>query len=207
LKKKDLSLKRNILVKNVSNLSDARYCAAMGVQIMGFAVDPKDLGYISPDTILEIKEWVEGIEIALQVGTLEENEIRELIEKINSDIIICDASNHLEINGLSCKLYSSFSNLQNLHNDDWINPAQDINGYIFKLPDPHNGNKLTDSLHKMNSLPQISVFVEMPNLEDHIEEYSNSWKNIGYVLSGGKETTVGFKDFNELAPVLEFLED
>jgi len=53
-------LNRKVIATHVTNLTDARYFAARGVDYLLF-----DLDAISLDKTIEIKEWVEGPEIML----------------------------------------------------------------------------------------------------------------------------------------------
>ncbi len=69
-------LNKKVIATEVTNLTDARYFAARGVQYLLF-----DLDNISIQKILEIKEWVEGPEILLlfssnSVDFLDESVIR-----------------------------------------------------------------------------------------------------------------------------------
>ena len=53
-------LNRSIIATQVTNLTDARYFAARGIEYLLFDMDESSI-----DTILEIKEWVEGPKILL----------------------------------------------------------------------------------------------------------------------------------------------
>ncbi|MFM1835376.1 MAG: hypothetical protein RJA04_63, partial [Bacteroidota bacterium] len=48
-------LKTLVKVSAITNLSDARYCAGMGVDLLGFP-----LGKISIDQFTEIRNWLAG---------------------------------------------------------------------------------------------------------------------------------------------------
>lgn len=56
-------LQRQVLVRNISNLTDARYCAGMGVHILLFS---PDRSLISWEEIKEISQWLSGIEIGIE---------------------------------------------------------------------------------------------------------------------------------------------
>lgn len=53
-------LSRKVIATDITNLTDARYFAARGVDYLLF-----DMGKISLEQALEIKEWVEGPELLL----------------------------------------------------------------------------------------------------------------------------------------------
>ena len=56
-------------INAVTNLSDARYCAGMGVAFLGFCLDKSDPSYISPEQFKKITGWIQGVAL---VGELEE---------------------------------------------------------------------------------------------------------------------------------------
>jgi len=57
-------LKIKVIADNILNLTDARYFAAYGVDYLVFNQEE-----IPPQTIREIKDWVEGVSILLDVRT------------------------------------------------------------------------------------------------------------------------------------------
>jgi hypothetical protein len=52
-----------VLVRDLSNLAEARYCAGMGVKYIGFEFNPDHESYISAAKRNEIIQWVSGVEI------------------------------------------------------------------------------------------------------------------------------------------------
>ena len=62
-------LKLKVAALSITNLTDARYFAAYGVDFLGFVLDPEDGEFIGFDRIKEIVEWVEGPKILAQVKT------------------------------------------------------------------------------------------------------------------------------------------
>ena len=77
--------KNKIWAANVNNLSDARYFAAMGVDIMSFiCADHQDMVRIHA-----IKDWVEGPKIAIELQGLEYSDLHsKFIEEIKADIVL-----------------------------------------------------------------------------------------------------------------------
>ena len=76
-----MSLKYFVKVGNVNNLSDARYCSAMGVNQLGFKLNDFDNNSSIIDNIKEIIGWINGVDI---VGEFDNNNV----EFINSIIKI-----------------------------------------------------------------------------------------------------------------------
>ena len=71
-------LKIKVIADNILNLTDARYFAAFGVDYLVF-----DLAGIAPQAIMEIKEWVEGVKILLDVKGSLTPELLETMIKIS----------------------------------------------------------------------------------------------------------------------------
>jgi phosphoribosylanthranilate isomerase len=57
-------------VRRVTNLSDARYCAGMGVDMLGYVIDPAHADYVSPKIYQEISGWIAGPRRVVEILTL-----------------------------------------------------------------------------------------------------------------------------------------
>jgi phosphoribosylanthranilate isomerase len=52
-------LTKTVKISNVTNLSDARYCAGMGVEMLGFSIDEDSPNYISPkNSRISVPGWL-----------------------------------------------------------------------------------------------------------------------------------------------------
>ena len=63
-----MALKTIVKVGSITNLSDARYCAGMGVEMLGFAFDPSHGYYLQAIQFNEIIKWVSGVTIVGELG-------------------------------------------------------------------------------------------------------------------------------------------
>lgn len=200
-------LKTVVKVGKISNLSDARYCAGMGVQYLGFPIDPENPGYVSPETLKTIKEWVVG---PLFVGETSSLDIQSIREKVASYDIDC-----LEITspGIIPDLQSSGLPLI-LRLD--LPKYADADGLIKMIQG--SGSKvdyilldnIVESNHEMKFLaslarnhPIVASFAESPNTIHH---WLDSYGFYGISLRGGTEIKPGYKDYDDLADILEILE-
>jgi phosphoribosylanthranilate isomerase len=50
-----------IKVNGISSLTDARYCAGMGVHKLGLHFDENGIGGMDPTQFASIKAWIEGV--------------------------------------------------------------------------------------------------------------------------------------------------
>ncbi len=63
-------MNQNVKIKlgNVTNLSDARFAAAAGIDYMGFCFDPQSVSYIPPVKAKEIIDWTTGCFVVAEFG-------------------------------------------------------------------------------------------------------------------------------------------
>jgi phosphoribosylanthranilate isomerase len=61
-----MSLKTKVKAGNITNLSDARYCAGMGVDWLSFPAEK-----VNPVKFKEITDWVTGPQFVLEAEALE----------------------------------------------------------------------------------------------------------------------------------------
>lgn len=188
-----MSLKTNVKAGNITNLSDARYCAGMGVEWLGFPADK-----VSPVLFKEITDWVTGPKFVLEADTLSSPEIL-------SDYPV----SLVEIG------YEKLEWITLFPGREWV--------VKFKLSEWHHlRNKLTahrnsniilivelnespdkDWLTKLNQ--EFPVLVEFDESKFSLNEVLNL-PVTGIQISGSQELKPGLKNFDSLASVLEELE-
>lgn len=71
-----MALKTLVKVSGVNNLSNARYCAGMGVDMLGFDMDNMPI-----EQYTEIRNWVAGVKI---VGETNETDVEKVLLKIEA---------------------------------------------------------------------------------------------------------------------------
>jgi phosphoribosylanthranilate isomerase len=77
-----MSLKPFIKASSITNLSDARYFASYGVEMMGFCFDPKASEFVTPFKMNEISGWIEGPKL---VGEFAHLSVEAIIETIQAE--------------------------------------------------------------------------------------------------------------------------
>lgn len=82
-----MALKTYVKVSNINNLSDARYCAGMGVDVLGFPIDQQLPQPVSPDEFQEITEWVSGPLFAGEFGPTTIEDVKLALRSYQLDII------------------------------------------------------------------------------------------------------------------------
>jgi phosphoribosylanthranilate isomerase len=80
-----------VKVSNIKDLSNARYCAGMGVELLGFDVDE-----LSVETFTEIKNWITGVKIVAETKQVSLEAITEIAQKFAPDYIQVPSAAGLE---------------------------------------------------------------------------------------------------------------
>ena len=199
-----MSLKYFVYVGAVNNLSDARYCSAMMVDIIGFDVNEFSVKCLNEEKVKDISTWINGVKI---VGDFENSSKEHITKLINKNIfssIMIDISNHYLLNNL------------------------DIDNVIIKISDNHYNEELISSiLDNHKNLIEIIVFESFNNLKlEFIKSLNNKLRilvkplpslsdtkkmldkyNLGLYLNGSDEIRPGYKDYDSLSEILEDIDE
>ena len=196
-----------IKLGNITNLSDARFAAAAGIEYMGFCFDTNNVNYIPPIKAKEIIDWTSGCFVVAEFGNQSIHEILAITEMLNIDIL--EINNHLLPTDLAeidkpiiKKLDISLLNKESL--------TAEINSYLtkvdaFHLFASHENNSITaEQLKEICDNHKIiwGINTSSKTIKSILETYQPYALNI----SGGDEEKTGVKDFDELNDILEVLE-
>lgn len=206
-----MALKTLVKISSVNNLSDARYCAGMAVDFMGFDLNPTSESYVNYQNFVELTGWISGVELVGEfnsANTIEQ--IKEAIKTYELNAIqICKPDHVKELTGIVKHIFLKY-------NVDKIGKAEEVavqmeglrnevSYFLFESEKdiqykPHIKNEV---LKLAEGYPVIMGF----NLHvDSINELLSSARLKGIALKGGEEIRPGYKDFDELADILEAIE-
>lgn len=202
-----MQLKTFVKVGNITNLSDARYCAGMGVDVLGFKLE-EDATSVSSQLFEEISGWLSGTAFAgefinsdaqtirkkatdLKLEYVQVNDI-QLANELSNDFKVIyqlDIETEKEVQELSEKLSKLEESVQYALIDTSEKNLEDL---------------LAESLQKTSSsVPILKAFdVDESNVLKSLETTAIA----GIALYGSNEIRPGFKDYDELADILETLE-
>lgn len=198
-----MSLKVKVKVGNITNLSDARYCAGMGVDMLGFSISEDERQGISEVKFKEITNWVSGPEFVLEVHegaipTVGEEHSINLIELQASRIenLLLSRSKHQYLIGIDVSDWTQYkSNL--------LKHVGAINYLIV------SNSKSLDNFQVKRLIEEMSIdFSVLLGFEIKIvllDEYL-TWPIAGLSLNGSEELSPGIKDYDHLSFILEKLE-
>jgi phosphoribosylanthranilate isomerase len=191
-----MALKTKVKVGRITNLSDARYCAGMGVDMLGFSTSGPNS--ISFDKFKEINGWITGPKLVLEVHKTEDVEIA----------LSTYLANFLEVNiDLldSLKPRDGVSLIVRIDIGRWdknllsTSGRQDIEHILIE-----NYTRTNEE-----TLKQISktypILLELNDSTFKLDEVLELPID-GIALMGSDELRPGLKDYNQLSQVLEKLD-
>jgi phosphoribosylanthranilate isomerase len=191
-------LKTTIKVSNLNNLSDARYCAGMGVEMLGFSMDELDF-----DKFKEMRGWLAGVQI---VGETDSKNI-DLVEKYQPDFLeVSDWENIIEIQRIGkpviLKVDFATANLPALFQ------ATKGNVEYFVLENSDEFGIVDDAiLSQLDAWSfQYPIILGFGIKESNANDLLEQTQLTGFVLKGGNEIRPGIADNEELMNILEILE-
>ncbi|MBY0434220.1 MAG: hypothetical protein K2U26_08935 [Cyclobacteriaceae bacterium] len=190
-----------LYVDRITNLSDARYCAGMGVDLLGAMVDTVSDEYVSPKAWHDMMGWVAGPkQVAHTLAT--DISASEIIQSYKPDFIHCPAEAILK-NTVSAdvEIIAEISFL------DWQQKQELLKLYkgqirylvLTQLP---SENEAVRFLSKVAS--DIPLLLELNDtFTGDVKSFFEKTGVAGFVLQGERELQPGLKEYNHLSRVLE----
>lgn len=199
-----MTLKTMVKVGQITNLSNARYCAGMGVNMLGFVVDDGSEFFISPEQFREISGWVAGVEF---VGEISGSQIPELTGYSFSYLQVSDRAlpEIVHASGYACIFYINTDNYVPEHIAQMMEEQQKYVSYF--LLEGLNPDILDDAeLERITTwAASYPVWLGSGITPHNLEKLLASGIR-GIALYGGSESKPGFKDYDELTDILEALD-
>lgn len=186
-------VKTKIKISSVNNLTDARYFAAWGVDFIGFDINPESPAFLSPPLLKEISEWVEGPQIVLEAGKIEdENWLLTYLEQNPTSFLQWEYG-YGPIEGFNGFEVSSLqSRNDNLRSENIV--IQSTIGI--------NAFSAEDLQYLSDIRISRSVYLDVPFSHEEWDDFMNLNLD-GLVLRGGLEEKTGFKSYDELDLIFE----
>lgn len=193
-----MALKLSVKIGDVTNLSDARYAAGMGVDYIGFNINPDSEHFVTADTFSEIVNWISGVGIIGEVGEKMPEESENfgpmLVETSNPEL-----TEELEE-------YIFRINTQNITAGqivELIEQAPNAKFYVLELS---RESIVSNELELTELCKNYSTYLSTNFNEALLDKVVNQIKPKGIEIKGTLEDQPGFKDYDGIADVLEWLE-
>lgn len=200
-----MALRCTIKVSSITNLSDARYAAGMGVEMLGFSVQEHKENFISAETYQEITSWISGADFVLEIAQCSSlQELQDILEKypcnaleIEDEHLLATLIQNAEFSeDLPVKL------LWKVKNKDFFSQNAElwrkwVHYFVFSKTDINFCQKFAE---------KYPIFLEGDFSAVEVEKILSETAIKGFSLKGSSEIAPGLKDFDHLAEVLEILE-
>lgn len=205
-----MALKTFVKISSVNNLSDARYCAGMYVNLLGFSLEDTSENFVSPEKYKEITDWLSGLEYVAEFNFSHPESMLAQLQRYPG-IQYIELTEEIHLGMLANTDYGLILRKQ-------VNQLDELEELISKSP-TYKQNEVTlllvsdslqldeNTLSKIKSLAKgcqvlLGFGLEASSVEKIVEFTGVK----GIALQGGVEIKPGLKDFDELADILEVLE-
>ncbi len=182
-----MPLKTFVKVGSITNLSDARYCAGMGVDLLGFRVIEGQDNHLAPKQFQEIRGWVTGPGVVAELyGIQDEAELDAILENYKPD--------YLEMGATEIAMFSSLPlpYILKLTGDDSIEDLAIEPAYLM-------GSSVQDAV---SSCP----FLLHAEADFDVDKALANPNIKGIAMDGSSELRPGLKEYKMLADILEQLD-
>lgn len=189
-----MPLKTLVKVGSITNLSDARYCAGMGVDMLGFRAVEGAKDHIDHKLYQQIRGWVSGPKfIAECYGLNESTPVQDIISNFAPDYIEVSFNEYLNTRH---KFKIPF--IVNVRDTDSIPAGETFQDVAYWLTTSSSPSTVIVDSQK----PILFDAAENQNIDDALMSPFFS----GISLAGSPEVRPGFKDYGNLSEILEKLE-
>ena len=189
-----MALRTFVFVSGINNLSDARYCAGMEVDQLGFHIEKDHPNYTAPDKFTEMAEWLSGVDFVAEVSSPQAT--FENITDYDVQTIKIENLDQVDV-ALGTGLDVVFATTDvSTARKAWSFSGENLSYVLFSGP-------VDQAIELANEMPVVATEGISP---ETINELLDKSKLKGIGLEGGDEIRPGFKDFDELADILEALE-
>jgi phosphoribosylanthranilate isomerase len=191
-----MPLKTLVKVGSITNLSDARYCAGMGVDMLGFAAVEDMDNHISQDLFQQIRGWVSGPQVVAEMyGLKKTTDIHAILQNYAPDMVEVTFETY---QNLKSEIQLPF--IVALSANELSNMAEHHKRVAYWLVDESSVGKLKGKVG-----PQPILFKSTE--KDKIESALQAGTVKGVAINGSPELRPGFKDYDDLSEILDFLEE
>lgn len=183
-----------VKVSGITSLTDARYCAGMGVQYLGLQFDSSLHAPLSLTEFRAIQEWIEGIE---WVGEYFGNSISEIKELASGYGITL-----WEVRQAELIVQLAEVGLIPCYYGDQVPDLKMISDCRYQII-PFDSDKLIAS--QIQSMPTkiIDGITDEVSLKLALQKHPDC----GFQFHSGEEERPGWMDLSDLQEVLEFLDE
>ena len=204
-----MSLKTLVKINHVSNLSDARYCAGMGVEMLGFEFNTASTHYVTPQKMKEISGWLSGVKIVAEINNLKPENFIETFEEIHFD--------YIQVQNILLKNIKDL-NYPIIYKIDWNeeNTFDKFDSYFYEFKNYVSYFLISSEIEKIKpeDLKEINLISEKYNVLLNFNLSGEDFNHIlletkikGIAINGNTEIKLGYTNTDSIADILETIEE
>jgi phosphoribosylanthranilate isomerase len=202
-----MALKTKVKINRITNLTDARYCSGMYVDVLGFSLEDANPHYISPSQFQEITGWISGTDYAAEFTDSDAFTIERQLADYPGITWIesSDLDTLFQLKSLGKKLIyrTALDEVESilpklaLLNQDQI---------ILHITSTENTLSIDNKLVIDKLASKVSLFLGFGINPENASSLAEIPGLAGLALDGGDEIKPGLRDFDQLGSILENLE-
>lgn len=203
-----MALATAIKISGVNHLTDARYCAGMHVDMLGFCLEETSPRFLSPDLFRDITGWISGIDLVAEFSTSNTSTIQEAL-KLYPGIthVECEElESLLPLRGKNLGLIYKTSIDRLMHQQELFEKLKDQN-ITLHFTSQYNILNIDYQNFILNASSYSSIYLGFGIKAENAKRLSQMPGVKGLVLDAGDEIKPGLRDFEQLADILESLEE
>jgi phosphoribosylanthranilate isomerase len=203
-------LKTIVKISNVTNLSDARYCAGMGVEMLGFSIDESAESYVDLKKFNDIRSWIAGVQIVAETELTEASLLLEKLESYqpnaiqisNAELLPWLKSETTKPLILKVEADQDADTIEEI----LIKNAPYVTYFLFESSsDTSLSGDWPDFLTTLSA--RFSILLGFGITTENAPFLLDDVNIAGIALRGGEEIRPGYKEFGDLMDILEALEE
>lgn len=206
-------LKLDVFAGTIGNLTDARYFAAREAKWLGFNLDKMNPLSVSVMEVNAIKEWLDGVQIVGEFGDVSNSELADTVENIGLDAVLAGPFTSKEaIEGIGVPVFKEVVIEKSMTEDELSGLLEEYEGNVAYFVLDFDKNKVYPGSAGFTKeyLSELSerypLIVSFPWELYGIDAATSDGKWSGILMRGGEEEKVGFKSFDDLDEILDYLE-
>lgn len=206
-----MSLKLSVKVSNITNLSNARYCAGMGVEYLGFDLNESSPNYISPSQFGDMVSWVTGV---THIGEFDSRasaaDIKLATQNYKLDgLQIEDIGLLEELSELSMPIIFKVALNDEKAIERFLKEVDAITPYTEQILIASSNSDLYSQIdHEISSMENKAQWIRAFDVSlTSIETLLNQKIYPTIELQGIDEDRPGFNDYGDLMDILEVIEE
>jgi phosphoribosylanthranilate isomerase len=194
-----MALKTKVKVGKITNLSDARYCAGMGVDLLGFPIGSAH--DIDAKKYKEITDWVSGPAFVAEWSNDTTGNLEEVINSYNADFVEISVRQLQFVGTLAKPLIVKLAPEEWAPYKDELLKSKSRIAFLILIK-PESSVSGVVPWHEMKD---FSILLSVPDFSYSIDA-TLELPIEGIALTGSEEVRPGLKEYGNLSSILEALE-